>query len=139
AATCPLIVARDCPADVGRGIGLADALACAASLARASCEDVLNGASSGCAPLAGSVAAGDPGRTNEQCGSGVCRFDGDPCGSCAAPLDEGEPCADVAGVCGRGLACDVGGTNSCQTQQLRQANEVCDWNVLRCASGLFCA
>lgn len=140
ALTCPELVARECERDVADSVGIADPTGCAAGLESGTCEEMLAGALAACAPLPADVASGEPCHDNEQCESGICRFSGSVCGSCAVALDEGTPCegVPVTEVCGPGLACDVGGTGLCQARQRQGLNEPCGTELLTCAAGLFC-
>jgi hypothetical protein len=107
-ATCVQIVERRCVRNEATQTGLGDYDLCFEQIEEAECSIFLQPDTRACRRVPGAAAAGEPCRYGVECASDGCRYTGNICGACAAPLGEGDPCVGVTdAACGRDLYCDV--------------------------------
>jgi hypothetical protein len=142
-ATCGERVKMMCTDDAmapGSGITEASIEACAESLAKATCDDVLGNRLGACS-FRGSLPDGSKCGANGQCASGLCRKDPDRavpasfCGTCAPRGAAGEPCRkDENEDCQNGLVCAPNLT--CVAPG--RAGEKCDSTSKPCLMNLYC-
>ena len=109
-AACVAATQRQCLANNQPGANLnqtpATLEACAKALAAESCTDALNNITAAACMVAGKGPANAPRATNGQCESYYCAISlGAPCGSCAAPPQPADSCANTGSCGSTGLMC----------------------------------
>ncbi|MBN2575846.1 MAG: hypothetical protein JXP73_14865 [Deltaproteobacteria bacterium] len=118
----------------GSGLNQAGILACATSLATASCNDIFANNLPACG-FRGAYPDGAVCGDNSQCASGFCSHNGSLCGICAAKGASGAPCPSGSNdECQTGLVCSPG--KLCATPA--PSGGACDENTAPCLLGTFC-
>jgi hypothetical protein len=118
----------------GSGMTEANILACEASLATATCDDVFANNLPACA-FHGTLADGATCGDGSQCASGFCSHGGNLCGVCAAKGAAGAACASGSNdECQTGLVCTSG--KICA--QPAAVGAACDDTTKPCLIGSFC-